>query len=103
MPLKNDNGRIIKLETVETWSNFSAQIPVIRPKEPIIRAALMEKKIIDPSKVFTDYIGPTVGTTQVIKGSNHYSSTSLQLGLSYRTYGNGPNELIGFRVARWIY
>tara|TARA_B100001059_G_scaffold48896_1_gene41911 strand:- start:5172 stop:7061 length:1890 start_codon:yes stop_codon:yes gene_type:complete len=62
-----------------------------------------ETKIIDPSKVFTDYIGPTVGTTHVIKGSNHYSSTSLQLGLSYRTYGNGPNELIGFRVARWIY
>ena len=62
-----------------------------------------ETKIIDPSKVFTDYIGPTVGTTHVIKGSNHYSSTSLQLGLSYRTYGNGPNELVGFRVARWIY
>lgn len=62
-----------------------------------------ETKIIDPSKIFTDYIGPTVGTTHVIKGSNHYSSTSLQLGLSYRTYGNGPNELVGFRVARWIY
>lgn len=62
-----------------------------------------ETKIIDPSKIFTDYIGPSVGTTHVIKGSNHYSSTSLQLGLSYRTYGNGPNELVGFRVARWIY
>ena len=60
-------------------------------------------EIIDPSEIFTDYIGPTVGTTHVIKGSNHYSSTPLQLGLSYRTYGNAENELIGFRIARWIY
>tara|TARA_B100000214_G_C23960020_1_gene624763 strand:- start:92 stop:1990 length:1899 start_codon:yes stop_codon:yes gene_type:complete len=60
-------------------------------------------EIIDSSKTFKDYIGPTVGTTHVIKGSNHYSSTSLQLGLSYRTYGNAPNELVGFRIARWIY
>ena len=60
-------------------------------------------EIIDSSKTFNDYIGPTVGTTHVIKGSNHYSSTSLQLGLSYRTYGNAPNELVGFRIARWIY
>ena len=60
-------------------------------------------EIVDPSKIYKDYIGPSVGTTHVIKGSNHYSSTPLQLGLSYRTYGNGPNELVGFRVARWIY
>ena len=60
-------------------------------------------EIIDPSEIFTDYIGPTVGTTHVIKGSNHYSSTPLQLGLSYRTYGNEPNSLVGFRIARWIY
>ena len=59
--------------------------------------------IVDPSKIFQDYIGPSVGTTHVIKGSNHYSSTPLQLGLSYRTYGNAENELIGFRIARWIY
>ena len=56
-------------------------------------------EIIDPSEIFTDYIGPTVGTTHVIKGSNHYSSTPLQLGLSYRTYGNAENELVGFRIA----
>ena len=60
-------------------------------------------EIVDPSKIYKDYIGPSVGTTHVIKGSNHYSSTPLQLGLSYRTYGNGPNDLVGFRVARWIY
>ena len=60
-------------------------------------------EIIDTSKTYIDYIGPMVGTTHVIKGSNHYSSTSLQLGLSYRTYGNAPNELVGFRIARWIY
>ena len=60
-------------------------------------------EIIDSSEIFTDYIGPTVGTTHVIKGSNHYSSTPLQLGLSYRTYGNAENELVGFRIARWIY
>lgn len=60
-------------------------------------------EIIDSSKTYNDYIGPSVGTTHVIKGSNYYSSTSLQLGLSYRTYGNEPNELVGFRIARWIY
>ena len=60
-------------------------------------------EIIDSSKTYIDYIGPLIGTTHVIKGSNYYSSTSLQLGLSYRTYGNEPNELIGFRIARWIY
>tara|TARA_B100000965_G_scaffold390080_1_gene396505 strand:- start:3978 stop:5858 length:1881 start_codon:yes stop_codon:yes gene_type:complete len=60
-------------------------------------------EFIDTTKIYQDYIGPQVGTSHVIKGSNYYSSTSLQLGLSYRTYGNDANELVGFRIARWIY
>lgn len=60
-------------------------------------------EFVQQSKVFQDYIGPLAGTSHVIKGSNYYSSTPLQLGLSYRTYGNAPNELVGFRIARWIY
>tara|TARA_A100001035_G_scaffold173958_1_gene138156 strand:- start:4330 stop:6207 length:1878 start_codon:yes stop_codon:yes gene_type:complete len=60
-------------------------------------------EFVQQSKVFQDYIGPLAGTSHVIKGSNYYSSTPLQLGLSYRTYGNEPNSLVGFRIARWIY
>lgn len=60
-------------------------------------------EFVDSSKVYRDYFGPQIGTSHVIKGSNYYSSTSLQLGLSYRTYGNEANELVGFRIARWIY
>lgn len=60
-------------------------------------------EFVQQSKVFQDYIGPLAGTSRVIKGSNYYSSTPLQLGLSYRTYGNEPNDLVGFRIARWIY
>ena len=60
-------------------------------------------EFVQQSKVFQDYIGPLAGTSHVIKGSNYYSSTPLQLGLSYRTYGNEPNNLVGFRIARWIY
>ena len=60
-------------------------------------------EFVQQSKVFQDYIGPLAGTSHVIKGSNYYSSTPLQLGLSYRTYGNEPNDLVGFRIARWIY
>ena len=37
VPLRNDNGSIIKFVTVDTWSNFSAQSPVIKPREPRIK------------------------------------------------------------------
>lgn len=59
--------------------------------------------IISPETILIDYIGPTNGSSHVIKGSNFNSSSPLQLGISYRTYGKEKSELVGFRVARWIY
>lgn len=60
-------------------------------------------EIISPDKILLDYYGPLFGSNHVIKGSNYKSSNPLQLGISYRTYGNKADELVGFRVARWIY
>lgn len=59
--------------------------------------------IVSSERIFKDYIGPSGGSSHVIKGSNYNSSSPLQLGISYRTYGRDADELVGFRVARWIY
>lgn len=59
--------------------------------------------IVSNDIIFKDYIGPLFGSSHVIKGSNYNSSSPLQLGISYRTYGIDKDELVGFRVARWIY
>jgi len=60
-------------------------------------------EIISPDTVLLDHLGPLYGSNHVIKGSNFKSSNPLQLGISYRTYGSKKDELVGFRVARWIY
>lgn len=59
--------------------------------------------IVSNDIIYKDYIGPLFGSSHVIKGSNYNSSSPLQLGISYRTYGIDKDELVGFRVARWIY
>jgi len=50
-----------------------------------------------------DYIGPKFGLNHVIKGSNFKSATYDELGFSYRAKGTSASELVGFRIARWIY
>ena len=59
--------------------------------------------IISPDIVLQNYYGPLFGSKHTIKGSNYKSALPQQLGISYRTYGSGADELVGFRVARWIY
>ena len=53
--------------------------------------------------LFVDYLGPLFGNSHVVKGSNYETSNQTELGISYRAGVIGPSELIGFRVARWIY
>lgn len=60
-------------------------------------------EITDISKEYIDYFGPSYGVSRVIKGSNYKSTTASQLGLSYRGYSSSKNDVIGFRIARWIY
>lgn len=57
----------------------------------------------NPNKLINDYIGPMYGSSHVIKGSNYQSFSSNQLGIDYRTDGNDKSDIIGFRLARWIY
>ena len=59
--------------------------------------------IISSDTVLQNYYGPLFGSKHTIKGSNYKSALPQQLGISYRTYGSGADELVGFRVARWIY
>ena len=50
-----------------------------------------------------DYLGPKFGLNHVIKGSNFKSATYDELGFSFRAKGTSASELVGFRIARWIY
>ncbi|MFL2900574.1 MAG: SUMF1/EgtB/PvdO family nonheme iron enzyme [Candidatus Pelagibacterales bacterium] len=52
---------------------------------------------------YIDYLGPNIGNSHVVKGSNYESTNQTELGTSYRVGVIGPSELVGFRVARWIY
>lgn len=60
-------------------------------------------EVVSPDSIFTNYMGPKYGSAHVIKGSNYSSSYPLQLGISYRAYGLDGDNVVGFRVARWIY
>ena len=53
--------------------------------------------------IYVNYLGPSFGNSHVVKGSNYESTNQTELGISYRAGVIGPSELIGFRVARWIY
>ena len=55
------------------------------------------------NETITNYLGPSFGNSHVVKGSNYQSANQTELGISYRAGVIGPSELIGFRVARWIY
>jgi formylglycine-generating enzyme required for sulfatase activity len=60
-------------------------------------------EVVSPDSIFTNYMGPKYGSAHTIKGSNYSSSYPLQLGISYRAYGLDGDNVVGFRVARWIY
>lgn len=57
----------------------------------------------NPNNVLTDYLGPMYGSDHVVKGSNFQTFSSNQLGTDYRAAASGPSDIIGFRIAKWIY
>ena len=57
-----------------------------------------------PSEVSTvvkDPIGPNTGRHYVIRGAGWKDSTISELRLSFRDYGDGPRNDVGFRIARY--
>ncbi|WP_299580204.1 SUMF1/EgtB/PvdO family nonheme iron enzyme [uncultured Microbulbifer sp.] len=54
------------------------------------------------SRLEENPVGPQDGDYHVIRGSSWRHSGLTELRLSYRDYGEGPRNDIGFRVARWI-
>ena len=57
----------------------------------------------NPNTALTDYLGPMYGSEHVVKGSNFQTFSSNQLGTDYRAAASGPSDIIGFRIAKWIY
>lgn len=58
----------------------------------------------DLNKTYMDYMGPqSITSERVAKGSNYKSESWTELRNSFRKNFNGSNDLIGFRVARYIY
>jgi len=53
-------------------------------------------------KILTDPIGKQYGRTHVVRGSNYKSSSVSELRLTYRDSSSGPDDLIGFRIGRWL-
>ena len=54
-------------------------------------------------KTFNDYLGPRYSSSHVVKGSNYTSSKLKELGVSFRSSQIEASNLIGFRLARYVY
>ena len=54
-------------------------------------------------KSFDDYLGPRYSSSHVVKGSNYTSSKLKELGVSFRSSQIEASNLIGFRLARYVY
>lgn len=50
-----------------------------------------------------DFLGPSVGFVNVVKGASFETDELHELATHYRRADSGRNADIGFRVARWIY
>lgn len=49
----------------------------------------------------TDPLGPSSGSTHSIRGSSWRDGRITELRLSYRNFGSGPRDDLGFRIARY--
>jgi len=56
----------------------------------------------DNEEVYINFLGPKMGSSHVIKGSNWQSASNTQLRYAYRDKLSNGNEVTGFRVARWL-
>lgn len=53
-------------------------------------------------EVLIDPVGRQYGRSHVTRGSNYKSSSISELRLTYRDSSSGPDDLIGFRIGRWL-
>jgi formylglycine-generating enzyme required for sulfatase activity len=56
---------------------------------------------VGDSKVFTDYIGPSVGQGNVVKGGSFKTGRMKNIRTSIRSRESTPTDDIGFRIARY--
>ena len=59
--------------------------------------------LISSKEVLKNYLGPEFGNSHVVKGSNYLSSSYHELGYSFRNNGEVASDVVGFRIARWVY
>ena len=59
--------------------------------------------LILSNEALNDYLGPEFGNSHVVKGSNYLSSSYHELGFSFRDSGEVASDVVGFRIARWVY
>ena len=59
--------------------------------------------LIFSNEALNDYLGPEFGNSHVVKGSNYLSSSYHELGFSFRDSGEVASDVVGFRIARWVY
>lgn len=60
-------------------------------------------ELVFPGQTIVDPTGPERGVDHVIKGSSWRSGNETELRFSFRTFGDGPADHIGFRIARWVH
>tara|TARA_A100001011_G_scaffold27741_1_gene27093 strand:+ start:315 stop:2225 length:1911 start_codon:yes stop_codon:yes gene_type:complete len=102
--IKNYRDDNIKLSKVKTFKpNKNGMYDIVGNVSEWVHDFYSEDFFISEDEILYNYMGPNFGNSHVIKGSNYQSSNTTELGISYREGQIEASDLIGFRVARWIY
>ncbi len=102
--IKNYNDDNIKLSKVQTFkSNKNGIYDIVGNVSEWVHDFYSEDFFTSEDENLYNYMGPNFGNSHVIKGSNYQSFNTTELGISYREGQIEASNLIGFRVARWIY